>query len=146
MLNDSGPVSDETRQRIQQVASQLRYAPNGAARSLITRRTHTIGVLLPDLYGEFFSEVIRGIDLVAQRNGYHAVALWLDETPVGNPRRAVTVDDARRLVTDGFRDDDALEIPLTPWLRVPPSCCSAAPRARRVSTRSRSTTWAAPRR
>jgi len=71
VLNDSGPVSDEARQRIERVASRLRYAPNGAARSLITRRTHTIGVLLPDLYGEFFSEVIRGIDLVAQRSGYH---------------------------------------------------------------------------
>ena len=71
MLNDSGPVSDAARERIERVASQLRYAPNGAARSLITRRTHTIGVLLPDLYGEFFSEVIRGIDHVAQRNGYH---------------------------------------------------------------------------
>jgi LacI family transcriptional regulator len=71
VLNDSGPVSDATRQRIERVASRLRYAPNGAARSLITRRTHTIGVLLPDLYGEFFSEVIRGIDLVAQRSGYH---------------------------------------------------------------------------
>jgi len=71
VLNDSGPVSEEARQRIERVASRLRYAPNGAARSLITRRTHTIGVLLPDLYGEFFSEVIRGIDLVAQRSGYH---------------------------------------------------------------------------
>jgi LacI family transcriptional regulator len=64
-------VSEETRERIERVATRLRFAPNGAARSLITRRTHTIGVLLPDLYGEFFSEVIRGIDLVAQRNGYH---------------------------------------------------------------------------
>jgi LacI family transcriptional regulator len=71
VLNDSGPVSDDTRRRIERVATRLRYTPNGAARSLITRRTHTIGVLLPDLYGEFFSEVIRGIDLVAQRNGYH---------------------------------------------------------------------------
>jgi LacI family transcriptional regulator len=71
VLNDSGPVSDTTRERIERAASRLRYAPNGAARSLITRRTHTIGVLLPDLYGEFFSEVIRGIDLVAQHNGYH---------------------------------------------------------------------------
>jgi LacI family transcriptional regulator len=71
VLNDSGPVSDSTRERIERVASRLRYAPNGAARSLITRRTHTIGVLLPDLYGEFFSEVIRGINLVAQRSGYH---------------------------------------------------------------------------
>jgi LacI family transcriptional regulator len=71
VLNDSGPVSDATRERIERVATRLRYSPNGAARSLITRRTHTIGVLLPDLYGEFFSEVIRGIDVVAQRNGYH---------------------------------------------------------------------------
>lgn len=71
VLNASGPVSDATRLRIQRVASRLRYSPNSAARSLITRRTHTIGVLLPDLYGEFFSEVIRGIDVVAQRNGYH---------------------------------------------------------------------------
>lgn len=71
MLNDSGPVSHDARQRIERVASRLQYAPNSAARSLITRRTHTIGVLLPDLYGEFFSEVIRGIDLVAQGSGYH---------------------------------------------------------------------------
>ena len=71
MLNDSGPVSDVTRRRIERVALRLRYSPNLAARSLITRRTHTLGVLLPDLYGEFFSEVIRGIDVVAQRHGYH---------------------------------------------------------------------------
>jgi LacI family transcriptional regulator len=71
VLNASGPVSESTRERIERAATRLRYAPNGAARSLITRRTHTIGVLLPDLYGEFFSEVIRGIDQVAQRSGYH---------------------------------------------------------------------------
>ena len=64
-------MSDTTRERIQRIAARLRYCPNGAARSLITRRTHTLGVLLPDLYGEFFSEVIRGIDIVAQRHGYH---------------------------------------------------------------------------
>ncbi len=46
-------------------------APHGAARSLITSRTNTLGVLLPDLYGEFFSEVIRGIDQTAQRHGHH---------------------------------------------------------------------------
>ena len=71
VLNASGPVSAATRRRIERAAAQLRYSPNGAARSLITRRTHTLGVLLPDLYGEFFSEVIRGIDQVAQRSGYH---------------------------------------------------------------------------
>ena len=71
VLNNSGPVRDETRRRIEEVASRLRYAPNLAARSLITRKTLTIGVLLPDLYGEFFSEVIRGIDRAARSGGYH---------------------------------------------------------------------------
>ena len=71
VFNDSGPVGEETRQRILDVATRLRYTPDSAARSLITRRTNTLGVLLPDLYGEFFSEVIRGIDPTAQRRGYH---------------------------------------------------------------------------
>jgi LacI family transcriptional regulator len=71
VLNESGPVSAETRERVREVARRLRYSPSGAARSLIMSRTSTLGVLLPDLYGEFFSEVIRGIDQTAQRHGYH---------------------------------------------------------------------------
>jgi LacI family transcriptional regulator len=71
VLNDSGPVREATRRRIRDVATRLRFTPNSAARSLITARTTTLGVLLPDLYGEFFSEVIRGIDQAARRHGYH---------------------------------------------------------------------------
>ena len=71
VLNNSGPVRVETRRRIEEVADRLNYTPNVAARSLITRKTLTIGVLLPDLYGEFFSEVIRGIDRAARTGGYH---------------------------------------------------------------------------
>ena len=71
VFNNSGPVSDDTRQRIRVVAQRLRYTPNGVARSLSTRRTGTVGVLLPDLYGEFFSEVIRGLDQSAQSRSYH---------------------------------------------------------------------------
>lgn len=71
VLNGSGPVSEQTGQRIREVAGRLRYVPHGGARSLITRKTQTLGVLLPDLYGEFFSEVIRGMDDTAQRHGFH---------------------------------------------------------------------------
>src|SRR5678816_3999301 len=71
VLNDSGPVSEDTRRLIHEVAGRMRYVPHSGSRSLITSRTNTIGVLLPDLYGEFFSEVIRGIDQTAQRHGYH---------------------------------------------------------------------------
>jgi LacI family transcriptional regulator len=73
VFNDSGPVHEETRRRIREAARELRYAPNSAARSLSTRRTNTLGVLLPDLHGEFFSEIIRGIDLAAQRRHHHLI-------------------------------------------------------------------------
>jgi LacI family transcriptional regulator, galactose operon repressor len=71
VLNGSGPVADATRTRIHRVAAEMRFIPNGAARSLSTRRTGTLGVVLPDLYGEFFSEVIRGLDQAAQGRGFH---------------------------------------------------------------------------
>ena len=73
VLNGKGPVHADTQRRIQKIAKRLHYVPHPVARSLITRRTLTLGVLLPDLYGEFFSEVIRGIDLCARRSGYHVV-------------------------------------------------------------------------
>src|SRR4249920_2496208 len=73
VFNDSGRVSEETRRRVRATAEKLRFWPNGAARSLITNRTHAIGVLLPDLHGEFFSEVIRGIDLAARAEGLHVL-------------------------------------------------------------------------
>jgi LacI family transcriptional regulator len=71
VMNHSSLVAEDTRQQVLEVASRLGYVPHGGARGLITNRTSTIGVLLPDLYGEFFSEVIRGIDQAARRHGYH---------------------------------------------------------------------------
>lgn len=71
VLNDSAPVNEATRQRVEDAVRSLRYVPHGGARSLIMRRTSTFGVILPDLYGEFFSEVIRGLDEAARRHGYH---------------------------------------------------------------------------
>jgi LacI family transcriptional regulator len=70
VVNNKGPVARETWQRVIDACQALRYMPHGAARSLSIRRTNTVEVLLPDLYGEFFSEVIRGIDLAARRRGY----------------------------------------------------------------------------
>jgi LacI family transcriptional regulator len=71
VFNNSPLVSEGTRQRVAAVASTLGYWPNGIARSLITNRTHTLGLLLPDLHGEFFSGVIHGVDLMARERGFH---------------------------------------------------------------------------
>jgi LacI family transcriptional regulator len=67
VLNGSPRVSDDARDRVWSAVAELDYWPNTAAQSLTTRRSNAIGVLLPDLYGEFFSEVIRGIDHAARQ-------------------------------------------------------------------------------
>ena len=71
VLNGKEVVREETLRQVLEAAETLRYVPNVAARSLSSRRSQTVGILLPDVHGEFFSEVIRGIDLVARRAGYH---------------------------------------------------------------------------
>jgi LacI family transcriptional regulator len=71
ILNNVGPANEETRRRVRAVAEQLRYVPSALGRNLSTRRTDAVGLLLPDLYGEFFSEVIRGADQTAQDHHYH---------------------------------------------------------------------------
>ena len=70
-LNGHANVTPETRAHVLGVAAELRFVPSSAARSMITRRTHTVGALLPDLHGEYFSELIRGIDLAARARGLH---------------------------------------------------------------------------
>ena len=81
VLNGSGPVKPETVRKVRDAATRLRFTPNVAARSLSTSRTHTLGVLLPDLHGEFFSEVIRGVDQTAQSHGYHVLVSSSHNSP-----------------------------------------------------------------
>src|SRR6476661_5567451 len=68
-LNGLASVTPATRQKIEAAAAQLDYVPHSGARSLTRQRTDTIGVILPDLFGEFFSEIIRGIDKVVHGAG-----------------------------------------------------------------------------
>jgi LacI family transcriptional regulator len=98
VLNDSERVNEDTRRRVRAVAERLRFWPNGAARSLITNRTHAIGVLLPDLHGEFFSEVIRGIDLAARHEGLHVLV----SSSHADTRELVTTLRAMRGRIDGL--------------------------------------------
>ena len=70
-LNNSSSVTPDVRERVLRAASRLHYTPHAAARSLISRCTHTIGLLLPDIHGEYFSELIRGVDRAARTRGLH---------------------------------------------------------------------------
>lgn len=70
-LNGHANVAEEARNRVLVAAKELRYTPHAAARSLSSRRTRTLGLVLPDLYGEFFSELVRGVDQAAREHGLH---------------------------------------------------------------------------
>src|SRR5262245_16524795 len=70
-LNGTGVVTESIRARVLEAAARLNYVPNTLAQSLMSRRTQTIGVVLHDLYGEFFSELIRGIDVAGRARGLH---------------------------------------------------------------------------
>lgn len=70
-LNGRTNVTKDTREAIEAAAKALNFVPHSGARSLTIRQTDTIGVILPDLFGEFFSEIIRGIDMIAHGAGKH---------------------------------------------------------------------------
>ncbi|HEU4521338.1 MAG TPA: LacI family DNA-binding transcriptional regulator [Thermoanaerobaculia bacterium] len=80
-LNGIGPVKKATLDKVMEAARTLRFVPHSGARSLSTKTTHTVGLVLPDLHGEFFSEVIRGADLAARRRGYHLIVSGSHNNP-----------------------------------------------------------------
>ena len=69
-LNGLQYVSNDTRDKVIAAANELGYVPHAGARSLSLARAQAIGVVLPDLHGEFFSEILRGMDREASRLGY----------------------------------------------------------------------------
>lgn len=70
VLNRLDNVSDETKARVLAAVDALGYVPHAGARSLSLARTNAIGVVLPALHGEFFSEIIRGMDEIASAQSY----------------------------------------------------------------------------
>lgn len=70
VLNRLDNVSDKTRERVMAAVNELGYVPHAGARSLSLARTGAIGVVLPNLHGEFFSEIVRGMDRLATERGY----------------------------------------------------------------------------
>ena len=69
-LNDKYGVKEGTRRRVLEIAHELQYSPNAVARGLKSSRTHTIGLVIPDISNPFFPEVARGVEEGASEQGY----------------------------------------------------------------------------
>ncbi|MDX2146627.1 MAG: LacI family DNA-binding transcriptional regulator [Planctomycetota bacterium] len=71
VLNNPDLVSRDTFDRVHEAITRLRYRPNVYARGLINGTRRVLGFALPDLHGEFYSELLRGADGEANRLGFH---------------------------------------------------------------------------
>src|ERR1700722_6050020 len=69
VLRDHPDISEETRERVRTRMRELNYRPNLAARALVTGRTFSIGLIVPDL-GLFFGEVAGGLSRLLRKNSY----------------------------------------------------------------------------
>jgi DNA-binding LacI/PurR family transcriptional regulator len=70
VINESGYVSREAREKVERAVKELNYHPNGLARSLKRQRTHVVGILLPDIANPFSAELVRGIQEALLPSGY----------------------------------------------------------------------------
>lgn len=69
-LNNRPEVNEKTRREIQKLAEEMGYKPNALARSLVTRESKTLGLIIPDITNPFFPEVARGAEEAAAQAGY----------------------------------------------------------------------------
>lgn len=71
VINNAALVAPETAKRVLKAITELGYKPNLFAQGLMTKKSHVLGIALPDIHGEFYSELLRGADAEARRLGYH---------------------------------------------------------------------------
>lgn len=81
VLNNKGELSPSTRERILGVIKELGFQPNAAARSLLTGRSYTIGLVVPDIGNPFFVDIAGGVRDAAREHGYHVLLYDTGDSP-----------------------------------------------------------------
>ncbi len=79
VVNNSGYVADELRARVEAAVAELGYVPNRLARSLRSRRSETLALVLTDITNPFFTTVARGVEDAASEAGYMVIVCNSDE-------------------------------------------------------------------
>ncbi|MBN2502381.1 MAG: LacI family DNA-binding transcriptional regulator [Anaerolineales bacterium] len=81
VVNNKDGVSQETRQQIQEIITKLGYRPSSIARSLVTQRTGTIGLVVPDIANPYFSGIAHGVAEIAHAEGFSVLLCDTEEDP-----------------------------------------------------------------
>ncbi len=80
-INDKGEISPATKERVMTAVSELGYRPNRLAQGMVTQRTRTVGLVLPDILNPFFPEVARGVQDIAGGQDYNVFVCNTDDNP-----------------------------------------------------------------
>ena len=99
VLNNRQDIGHATRARVLAKVAELGYQPNAVARSLTLRRTHTLGVVIPDLMYSFFVEIVAGLETVASAQGYGLLLCSSNEDPA---KERAEIDMLRQRQVDGI--------------------------------------------
>jgi LacI family transcriptional regulator len=91
VLRNDGKISAATRKRVLRRAKELNYQMNWVARSLVTRKTFTIGLLLPDFTHPFFAEIAKTVAETIRPHGYHVIISYFEEDPELETRETETL-------------------------------------------------------
>jgi LacI family transcriptional regulator len=97
-INNHPEISSETRARILATAQKMKYRPNQFARALMTKQSHLIGIVVPDLMHSYFAEICRGVEAHARPAGYQNLICSTDE----EPRKEMDEIEALLSRTDGL--------------------------------------------
>jgi LacI family transcriptional regulator len=80
VINDSGYISQDTRERVEAAILELGYVPNALARGLRFKQTRTIGLIVTDITNPFFTTIARGVEDVANEHGFSVFFCNTDES------------------------------------------------------------------
>jgi len=80
VVNNKTHVGKKLRENVEDAIRKLNYRPNLIARSLAKQRTHTIGMIVPDIANPFFPMVVRGAEDAAQKHGYNLLLCNSDDS------------------------------------------------------------------
>ncbi len=86
VVNNSGPVSSQVRARVEQAIAEIGYVPNSVARSLRSKRTDTIALVLTDMTNPFFTTLARGVEDAASDAGLMLFICNTDESDADEQR------------------------------------------------------------
>lgn len=98
-LNNKDNVDKNTKKRVVEKAQSMGYTPNHVAKSLVSRKTNTIGVVIPEIYHAFFSEVISGIEEMVYKMNYQ---LFLTNSAEKSEREKSSINALQSKRVDGI--------------------------------------------